>query len=82
MIRRRNSLITVLFTLVSFALPVAAAWGYVLQGPHLLDMMLGQMGRAQQLLVTQKLITYGEFLEEGSDQIDENADRPSSSPPG
>ena len=50
---------------------ISTARGYVLQGPHLLDMMLGQLGRAQQLLVTQKLISYGKFLEEGSDQIDE-----------
>jgi hypothetical protein len=69
--QRPYSLLALLLSTVLVLLPVTAARGYVLQGPHLLDMMLGQMGRAQQLLVTQKLITYGEFMEEGSDQIDE-----------
>lgn len=69
--KRPYSLLAILLTALLFTWPAATAWGYVLQGPHLLDMMLGKLGRAQQLLVTQKLITYGEFMEEGSDRIDE-----------
>ena len=44
---------------------------YVLQGPHLLDLMIKKYGRAKRLLVSQKLIFYDDTRQMGAVEINE-----------
>jgi len=44
---------------------------YVLQGPHLLDLMIKEYGRAKRLLVSQKLIFYNSSRQIGAVKINE-----------
>ncbi|MCK4466845.1 MAG: hypothetical protein KAU60_00680, partial [Desulfobacterales bacterium] len=44
---------------------------YVLQGPHLLDLMIKKYGKAKRLLVSQKLIFYDNSRQIGAVKINE-----------
>jgi len=54
----RKKLLTIcLLIVISFCIN-GPVHGYVLQGPHLLDLMIKQLGEAQSLFVSQELIFY------------------------
>jgi hypothetical protein len=44
---------------------------FVLLGPHILELMRKELGTAEQLFVSQKLILYQDYLEEGAIVLDE-----------
>ena len=43
----------------------APAGAYILRGPHIIDLMVRQMGRPDTLLVSQTVMYYGDLFEEG-----------------
>lgn len=60
---------TVFFAILLCSYTNAAA--YVLQGPHLLDLMIKKYGAAERLSVAQKLIFYDNTRQSGKVEIDE-----------
>ena len=57
------------YTLLSAA--CSAAFAYVLQGPHILDLMGQNIGRAHRLRVTQQLLIHGDGREENPEALPE-----------
>lgn len=50
-----------------------SATAYVLTGPHILDLMIKQIGKADRLLVTQKLVLKDHSSEQGTIEFEETA---------
>jgi outer membrane lipoprotein-sorting protein len=67
---RNRLIILAIISSVAFADPIlpSKANGYVLQGPHVLELAVEKLGRAERLLVSQELVFY------------ETADAPASAP--
>lgn len=63
-----------IFFLLSFAVLLlffVPANAYLLQGPHLLELMTQNIGKTKNLFVSQKLVFYGESFKEGSIELKE-----------
>ena len=61
----------ILISLVALLCAGTLANAFVLLGPHILELMRKELGTAEQLLVSQKLILYQEDFEEGTIVLDE-----------
>lgn len=61
----------VLVSLITFVCSGTLANAFVLLGPHILELMRKELGTAQRLFVSQKLILYQDYLEEGAIVLDE-----------
>jgi len=60
-----------LFGLVIFSLFCVHVNAYVLQGPHILELMTKKLGKSERLMVSQKLILYDDSLEKGAVELEE-----------
>ena len=60
-----------LVIVTGMVLNIWPASGYVLQGPHILQLMTGESGRARQLKVTQRLVFYDRELQGGEAVVSE-----------
>jgi hypothetical protein len=56
------------FLIVIFFVFVTAIHAYVLQGPHVLDVMIENLGKAKSLFVSHKIIFYRSGFGDGSEQ--------------
>ena len=61
----------VLVGLITFVCSGTLANAFVLLGPHILELMRKELGTAQRLFVSQKLILYQDYLEEEAIVLDE-----------
>ena len=61
----------VLVGLILFCGSGTLANAFVLLGPHILELMRKELGKAERLYVSQKLILYQDYLEEGAIVLDE-----------
>jgi outer membrane lipoprotein-sorting protein len=61
----------ILMSLFTVLCAGSLANAFVLLGPQILELMRKELGTAEQLFVSQKLIIYQEFLEEGAIVLDE-----------
>lgn len=60
-----------LFGPVIFLLVCVHVNAYVLQGPHILELMAQKLGITERLMVSQKLILYDDSLKKGAVELDE-----------
>jgi hypothetical protein len=56
------------FLVAIFVVFATAIYAYVLQGPHVLDLMIENLGKAKSLFVSHKIIVYRSGFGEGSQQ--------------
>ena len=61
--------LVIFFLVASWIFFVAPIHAYVLQGPHVLDLMIENLGKAKSLFVSQKIIFYRTGLAEDSEQF-------------
>jgi hypothetical protein len=61
----------VLVSLIIFLCSGTLANAFVLLGPHILELMRKEIGTAERLFVSQKLILYQDYFEEGAIVLDE-----------
>ena len=71
MIQHLKKIALFLFGLVIFSLFCVHANAYVLQGPHILELMTQKLGKTERLMVSQKLILYDDSLEKGAVELEE-----------
>jgi hypothetical protein len=60
-----NKKVSFLLFLVNVVWFIGQADAYVLQGPHLLELMTQNLGKSKRLLISQKLILYYDSLQDG-----------------
>jgi len=65
---KRLTIIIAVFGMSGFCAP---AGGYVLQGPHILELMVQRLGNAKRLLVSQRLIIHDSSVNGSSTEIQE-----------
>ena len=56
------------FLVAIFVVFVTPIYAYVLQGPHVLDLMIENLGKAKSLFVSHKIIFYRSGFVDGSEQ--------------
>ncbi len=61
----------IILVLMAFACFYESADAYVLQGPHILELMTAKLGVPKKLLVSQRLILYDNSLQNGSVELEE-----------
>ena len=66
-----KKIVLILFCLVIFSVVYVQVNAYVLQGPHILELMTQKLGKSERLMVSQKLILYDTSQEKGAVELEE-----------
>ena len=66
-----KKIIVILLVLCAMAGFHISAYAYVLQGPHILELMTQKYGKAKRLLVSQKLVLFDDDKDKGTIELDE-----------
>ena len=72
-VNKNNKIFLRLIGVVMLILLSCPAYGYVLTGSQLLELVTGKLGKAKDIKITQKTILYDEKLEGGSTELTETA---------
>jgi hypothetical protein len=64
--------VVIILGLITWVTLYSSVNAYVLQGPHILDIMANEIGTAERLFVAQRLLLYHEDLQEGAIELQEN----------
>ena len=63
--------ILIFLIIAAFTCFYSHSYAYVLQGPHLLELMIKKLGEAKRLLVFQKLVLYNDGLQNDTVKLSE-----------